>query len=54
MLFRDHPLFTYKDSRSWPPNWLYCGGFDNTNPQGEVGILKNVFVSSVNRPTAVS
>jgi hypothetical protein len=47
MLFRDHPLFTYKSSRSWPPDWLYCGGFDNTHPQGEVGILKNVFVSSV-------
>ena len=47
MLFRDHPLFTYKNSRSWPPDWLYCSGFDNTHPQGEVGILKNVFVSSV-------
>jgi hypothetical protein len=47
MLFRDHPLFTYKKSRSWPPNWLYCGGFENSHPQGEVGILKNVFVSSV-------
>ena len=47
MLFRDHPLFTFKNTRSWPPNWLYCGGFDNTHPQGEVGILKNVFVSSV-------
>ena len=26
---------------------MYCGGFDNTHPQGEVGILKNVFISSV-------
>ena len=47
MLFRDHPQFTYQNRRSWPPAWLYCGGFDNTHPQGEVGILKNVFVSSV-------
>jgi hypothetical protein len=47
MLFRDHPLFTYQNRRSWPPEWLYYGGFDNTHPQGEVGILKNVFVSSV-------
>ena len=47
MLFRDHPLFIYKNSRSWPPNWLYCRGFDDTHPRGEVGILKNVFVSSV-------
>jgi hypothetical protein len=51
MLFRDHLLFTYKNSRSWPPNWLYCGGFENTHPQGEVGILKNVFISSVKLST---
>jgi hypothetical protein len=51
MLLRDHPLMTYQNSRSWPPVWLYCGGFDNTHPRGEVGILKNVFVSSVNPST---
>ena len=51
MLLRDHPLLTYQNGRSWPPEWLYCGGFDNTHPQGEVGILKNVSVSSVKPST---
>ena len=51
MLLRNHPLLTYKNSRSWPPAWLYCRGFDNTHPRGEVGILKNVFVSSVKPST---
>ena len=51
MLFRDHPLFTYQNRRSWPPDWLYCGGFDNSHPQGEVGILKNVFISAVKPST---
>jgi hypothetical protein len=31
---------------------LWCGGFDNTHPQGEVGILKTVFVSSVKPSTS--
>jgi len=51
MLLRDHPLLTYRDDRSWPPVWLYRGGFDNTHPRGEVGILKNVFQSSVKPST---
>ena len=51
MLLRNHPLLTYKNSRSWPPAWLYCGGFENTYPRGEVGILKNVFISSVKPST---
>ena len=51
MLLRDHPLLTYQSSRSWPPAWLYCRGFDNTHPRGEVGILKNVFVSSFHPST---
>jgi hypothetical protein len=51
MLLRDHPLLTYQNIRTWPPPWLYCGGFDNTSPLGEVGILKTVFVSAVNPST---
>jgi hypothetical protein len=51
MLLRNHPLLTYQNSRSWPPAWLYRKGFDNTHPQGEVGILKTVFVSSVKPST---
>ena len=52
MLLRNHPLFTYRNSRSWPPSWLWCGGFDNTHPRGEVGILKNVFPSRVRPSTS--
>jgi hypothetical protein len=51
MLLRDHPLLTHQNARSWPPDWLYCGGFDNTYPRGEVGILKTVFVSAVKPST---
>ena len=52
MLFRNHPLLTSQNSRSWPPDWLWCAGFDNTHPRGEVGILKTVFVSSVKPSTS--
>src|SRR4030095_7550716 len=49
---RTHPLLTYWNGRSWPPDWLWCGGFDNTHPRGEVGILKTVFVSLVKPSTS--
>jgi hypothetical protein len=54
MLLRDHPLLTYQNSRSWPPPWLYCGGFDNTHPLGEVGILRTVYLSVVKPSTSCS
>jgi hypothetical protein len=47
MLFRDHPLLADQNSRSWPPDWLWCAGFDNTHPLGEVGILKTTLLSRV-------
>jgi hypothetical protein len=47
MLLRDHPLMMYKSNRSWPPAWLWRGGDENTHPEGEVGILKNVIPSYV-------
>jgi|SRR5262245_40101508 len=47
MLLRDHPLMTYKGNRSWPPAWLWVAGYDNTHPQGEVGILKAVVRSRI-------
>ena len=52
MLFRNHPLLANQNRRSWPPDWLWCAGFDNTHPRGEVGILKTVFVSSVKPSTS--
>jgi hypothetical protein len=47
MKLRDHPLMTYKDFRSWPPAWLWRGGYETTHPEGEVGILKEVISSNV-------
>ena len=54
MLLRDHPLMSYKGVPSWPPAWLYCGGFDNTHPRGEVGILRTVYLSVVKPSTSCS
>ena len=51
MLLRDHPLMSHRGLPSWPPVWSYCGGADDNHPHGEVGILKNVFISSVKSPT---
>lgn len=47
MKLRDHPLMTYMGVRSWPPAWLWRGGGDTTYPQGEVGILKDVMLSTI-------
>jgi hypothetical protein len=45
MLLRDHPLMMFRGNRSWPPDWLWRDGYDDTHPRGEVGILKNVIRS---------
>jgi hypothetical protein len=50
MLLRDHPLMFYKGNRSWPPAWLWTAGYDNTHPQGEIGILKAVLRSHIQPP----
>ena len=47
MLLRKHPLMMYNGIRSWPPVWVWKGGNANTNPKGEVGILRNVALSRV-------
>ena len=52
MLLRNHPLLTYWNGRSWPPNWLWCGGFDDAHPRGEIGILKTIFISRVKPSTS--
>jgi hypothetical protein len=46
MKLRDHPLMTYKGVRSWPPAWLWRGGYENSFPEGEVGILTEVLPST--------
>ena len=47
MWFRDHPLISYHRVPSWPPTWLWRGGNDTTNPNGEIGILKDVIPSTI-------
>jgi hypothetical protein len=47
MKLRDHPLMAYKGASSWPPAWLWRGGYETTHPQGEVGILKDVMSSAI-------
>ena len=47
MLLRDHPLMMFRGNRSWPPDWLWRSGYDDTHPQGEVGILKSVTASGI-------
>lgn len=33
---------TYNSNRCWPPTWLWRSGTDNTDPKGEVDILRDV------------
>jgi hypothetical protein len=47
LLLRDHPLFTHREVRSWPPVWTWVGGSDNKRPKGEIGILKDVTPSNI-------
>jgi hypothetical protein len=46
VLLRDHPLMMFRGNRSWPPDWLWRHGCDDTHPRGEVGILKTVIPST--------
>lgn len=48
MMLRDHPLMNYRGLRNWPPIWTWRGGEgENKRPRGEVGILRDVFLSNV-------
>ena len=42
---------SYLGMRSWPPAWLWRGGSEDTRPNGEVGLLKNVILSDIDPPT---
>jgi len=46
MKLREHPYFNHKGLPSWPPAWSYVSGPCIDRPQGEVGILKKVQLSS--------
>ena len=47
MNLRDHPWLSYKGVRSWPPIWIWKRGDKYTRVRGEVGILKDVQLSSI-------
>ena len=42
MELREHPLMRYQGVSNWPPVWTWVGGECDSNPEGEVGILKEV------------
>ena len=47
---RDHPLMSYRGVNNWPPAWTWRGGLKegpDTLPRGEIGTLKEVFLSRV-------
>lgn len=47
MELRYHPLMSYRGLNNWPPTWTWRGGQENIKPKGEVGILRDVFLSQV-------
>ena len=51
MELRDHPLMVYHGMRNWPPAWMWRGGEGNKKIRGEIGILKDVFLSKVDPNT---
>jgi hypothetical protein len=36
---------------NWPPEWLWRGGSEDTRPNGEVGLLKDVILFDIDPPT---
>ena len=47
MKLRDHPLLSCKGVSSWPPKWLWGGGRRYVLARGEVGVLKDAMLSSI-------
>jgi hypothetical protein len=47
MRLRDDPRISYKGFSSWPPAWVWRGGNRYSQPTGEVGVLKDVKLSSI-------
>jgi hypothetical protein len=47
MLLRDHPLMSRRGACNWPPVWTWIDGREDKRPQGEIGILKAVFLSNL-------
>jgi hypothetical protein len=49
MQLRDHPLMSYHGNRNWPPAWVWIDGQKEKRPKDEVGILRSVFFSKMQR-----
>jgi hypothetical protein len=51
MQLRDHPLINSTFSQSWPPPWVSSLNGVNVAASGEVGVLKDVWMSEKSRLT---
>ena len=51
MKLRDHPFMSDVNTRNWPPAWLWRGDGEDTRPNGEVGLLRDVILSDIDPPT---
>ena len=47
MKLRDHPLMSCKGVSSWPPKWLWGGAGRYVLARGEVGVLKDAMLYSI-------
>ena len=48
MELRYHPLMSYRGLPNWPPVWTWRGGgAENRRVRGEVGVLKDVLLSTI-------
>jgi hypothetical protein len=47
MLFREHPLMSYRGVPSWPPNWIWTDGLEAKCPKGEIGVLRRLVESTI-------
>ena len=51
MKLRNHPLINAYFSQSWPPPWVSSLNGQNVMASGEVGVLKDVWMSEKSRLT---
>lgn len=51
MKLRDHPLINSNVTQSWPPPWVSSMNGESITAAGEVGVLKDVWMSEKSRLT---
>ncbi len=49
MELRQHPLMSFRGRRNWPPEWIQSPTQNGDTVTGEVGILKEVYPSVLDR-----